>query len=49
MAVKIDKTRTYTNEEKLLLTVLTIEEHLRFFKVVLILYMIVSVLFLIFG
>jgi hypothetical protein len=42
--MKINPNRTYTNEEKILITLMTIEEHLKFFKIILIIFLAISVL-----
>jgi hypothetical protein len=42
--MKINPNRTYTNEEKILITLMTIEEHLKFFKIILIIFLVISVL-----
>jgi hypothetical protein len=42
MAVKVNPNRTYTDEEKILITLLEIEGHLRFFKVAFIVVALIS-------
>jgi hypothetical protein len=47
--MKIDPNRTYTDQEKILITLLTIEEHLRFFKTIFLIAVVVTIIWFLVG
>jgi hypothetical protein len=42
--MKPNPNREYSTEEKILITLLTVEEHLKFFRIVLVIYIVLSII-----